>query len=94
MRDQFSNREKRLRSLIKEALLDEWDPIGIRDIPEAKDEYSGYVSPLRDLIIQHKSQQEIFDYLWWAETEHMGLSGNRQATESFSRRISRIANEI
>lgn len=37
-RDQSVNN----RVLIREALLHDWEPIGISDIPEAKDEYDAY----------------------------------------------------
>jgi hypothetical protein len=32
-------------------------------------------------------ESELFDYLWWLETEHMGLPGDRQATELFAHRL-------
>ena len=78
---------------IKEALLNEWDPIGVRGIPGAKGEYDGYVTSIYKMLIQKKTKQEIFDYLWWVETEHMGLTGNREATSAFAERLFGLAGE-
>ncbi|WP_272939013.1 hypothetical protein [Sinorhizobium meliloti] len=32
----------KIRALVRDVLLRDWDPIGISDIPEAKDEYDAY----------------------------------------------------
>lgn len=87
MSDQFINRSQRTRAVIKEALMSEWDPIGVKDIPEAEGEYDGYVSTIYKMLIQEKTKEEIFDYLWCVETKHMGLTGNRQATDAFAERL-------
>lgn len=81
------DRAKLLHGKIGEILLKEWDPIGVQDIPEAQDEYDAYVSSVYKQLISGKSVQEIFDYLWWVETEHMGLSGDRQQTEAIARKL-------
>ena len=55
-------------------LLKEWDPSGVQDFPEAFDEYDSYVMPLYKMLIDKKPLQDIFEYLVWAESQHMGLS--------------------
>ena len=79
---------------IKEALMKDWDPIGVNEIPEAQDEYDSYVPAIHKLLIAKKSKQEIFDYLWWLETEHMGLVGILQATEQIAERLMKIPAEV
>ena len=79
---------------IRRALLQEWDPVGVGDIPEAQDEYDSYVSTLYKMLIAQKSRDEVFDYLWWLETEHMGLTGDRQATEKFADRLMQLPTEV
>ena len=69
---------------LREALMERWDPIGVREIPEAQDEYDHYVPALYRLLVTRRPKQELLDHLWWLETEHMGLSGDRQATEAFA----------
>ena len=76
-----------LHKKIFETLLKEWDPIGIQDISEAQDEYDAYVSPVYQLLISGKSESKIFEYLWWIETKHMGLSGNRHQTTAIARKL-------
>lgn len=87
-------RTKHYHKAIREALLKEWDPIGVSKRPEAQDEYDSYVPAVHKLLIARKSKHEIFDYLWWLETEHMGLVGSRQATEHFAERLLKIPKEI
>jgi hypothetical protein len=88
------NRAKRYHEAIKAAFLKEWDPIGVSEIPEAQDEYDSYVPAVYKLLITRRPQHEVFDYLWRLETEHMGLRGDRQATEHFAERLPRIPREI
>jgi len=72
---------------VRHGLLEDWDPIGVQGIEEAADEYDNYVGPLCDLISRRVSGTEIFDYLWWLETEQIGLPGNRAATAAFATRL-------
>jgi nitrate reductase alpha subunit len=90
----YRNRARRHHEAIRQALLKEWDPIGVSDIPEAQDEYDSYVSAIYKMLISERPQHEIFDYLWWLETEHMGLIGDRQATERFADRLMAIVREV
>jgi len=84
------DRAIKLQRSIREALLKEWDPIGVNDIPGASDEYSGYVGALYELLISGAAEKDVFDYLWWTETDQMGLQGDRVATEKFARRLLEI----
>ncbi len=72
---------------IREALMHDWDPIGVREIPEAADEYDAYVAELRAMLVQGRSEAELFEYLWELETEHMGLQGDRIATRAFAKQL-------
>lgn len=78
---------RRLQRAIREGLLQDWDPIGVRGIPEAHDEYDGYVDRISELLHSGASLGDVFKFLWWLETEHMGLQGDRSATERFARRL-------
>ncbi len=84
---------ERYLTAIKSALLREWDSIGVKDVPQAQDEYDSYAPHIYTLLITGRSQ-ELSDYLWSVETENMGLTGDRQATESFAERLMRIPREI
>ncbi len=86
MRKDFINL-KLLYEKISLVLLREWDPIGIQDIPEAQDEYNDYISPICELLVSGKSEHEIFSYLWWVETERMGLSGDKRHTKVIAKKL-------
>ncbi len=81
-----------MHEIIRDAILNEWDPIGVRDIPGAENEYDGYASIITEMIRQKKSRTDIFNYLWWAETENMGLIGDRQRTNMFVDRLLLLIN--
>lgn len=53
--------------------MEDWDPIGVSRIPEAHDEYDGYVMPIFGLLARGASDAELADYLYKTETETMGL---------------------
>jgi hypothetical protein len=94
MTSELRNRARIFHEAIRRALLQEWDPIGVGAIAEAQDEYDAYVPAIYKLLIARKPKHEIFDYLWWLETEHIGLTGDRQATEKFAERLMRIPEEV
>lgn len=85
---------KRCCDAIRKALFQEWDPIGVRDLCGPEDEYDSYVMPLYELLLQRSPVQRIFEYLWWLETEHMGLPGDRQRTLHFAERLARLPDEL
>lgn len=85
---------RRLQRAIREGLLQDWDPIGVRGIPEAHDEYYGYIGRIYELLNLGASLEEIFKFLWWLETEHMGLRGDRSATERFARWLIELREEM
>jgi hypothetical protein len=78
---------KHFKNTVKDALLKDWDPIGVGSFPEAQDEYDAYVPELCSLLISKKSAQDIFKFLWELETGHMGLNGDRKMTEMFAKKL-------
>ena len=69
---------RRIRMDIRSVLLNVWDPIGIKDEPNAQDEYDCCVDHLVTLLTRGASDDEIAEYLWERGTEHMGLSLHRE----------------
>lgn len=75
-RDQSDNN----RALVREALLHDWDPIGISDIPEAKDEYDAYVDVVLEMLVnEDATAEDIADYLFKIATQHMALTDRGMA---------------
>ena len=81
---------KKYHAAIRDVLMREWDPIGVADIPEASDEYDSYINQIHALLVRREPPYKMFDFLWWVETEHMGLAGNRRRTEQVADRLLRL----
>jgi len=79
---------------IREVLMRQWDPIGVAGIPEAADEYDSYIGQLYGLLVRREPLHKMVDFLWWVETQHMGLAGNRRKTEVVAERLLRLPGEI
>jgi hypothetical protein len=73
MIDKYESR--RIRVEIRCVLWNVWDPIGVKDDPNAQDEYD---CCLRSLF-KCASDDQIAEYLWQQGTEHMGLSLHKDA---------------
>ena len=74
--------------------MNDWDPIEVKGIPEAEDEYDSYVPKIYNLLNHHESEKSVFDYLWEIETNYIGLSGNRKATKEVAKNLVTLRNEI
>ncbi len=74
--------------------MDEWDPIGVSDIPEAADEYDSYIPHIYSQLIHHNSEEEIFENLWKIETDNMGLFGNRGNTEKVAASLAKLRDQM
>jgi len=83
-------RAKSYQDAIRQVLLGEWDPIGVAHIPQAQDEYDGYISQIYGMLIRREPKYKLVDFLWWVETDHMGSYGNRQRTERVADLLLRI----
>jgi hypothetical protein len=87
MMSEAAERARILHKKIKDVLLQDWDPIGVQAIPEAQDEYDSYVSTIYAMMISRKPINEVFEYLLWIETEHMGLTVDRQRTQAIAEKL-------
>ena len=55
--------------------MQNWDPIGVLDIPEAEGEYDSYIGPVYRVLAGSRSEEEIVDYLSHVEANLMGFGG-------------------
>ena len=69
---------RQLRAQIHNVLLDVWDPIGIKDEPNAQNEYDGYIGGLYDLLTSGAPDSALVDYLHRAVYENIGLDATRE----------------
>jgi|SRR5579864_2433202 len=71
MVDKESSRE--IRRQIRRVLMNDWDPIGVNDTPEAADEYDGYLGDIYELIQSNASAAQIAAHLRLIEIDQMGM---------------------
>ena len=88
------DRARDYHQAIRRILLRDWDPIGVADLPQAQDEYDSYIAEVYGLLIRREPRHKLVDFLWWAETEHMALCGNRSRTEQVADRLLNIGADV
>jgi len=57
------NESRRIRVEIRRVLLNVWDPIGVRDEPNAQDEYDCCLGSLFHLLTSDATDDAIAEYL-------------------------------
>jgi hypothetical protein len=73
----MTSKEERAREIqrsIGEVLLRNWDPIGVRDEPLARDEYDAYVGGVYKLIASGATAREVAEHLARVEAERLGFA--------------------
>jgi hypothetical protein len=90
----YLNRAREYHNAIRKILMDEWDPIGVSEIPVAADEYDSYISGIHAMLVHHEPEHKILDHLWNIETEWMGLYGNRRRTEEVVKSLIKLRDQI
>jgi len=63
-----------IQQAIADVLLKNWDPIGIKDVPQARDEYDAYVGGVYRLLASGATAKQIAEHLVRIETEQIGFA--------------------
>lgn len=74
---------------VRNVLMNDWDPIGVQDFPEAVDEYDSYAMPIYSILRQRRSEDVLLDYLRWM-TEHMGIPASRDSLRPIAAKLFQI----
>ena len=83
-RNKYQSRENRAK--VREILMQEWDPIGVRGVPEAQDEYDSYVGRVYVMLMDEGATREaIAAYLFDIAAHYMGLGPRPELAERSSR---------
>lgn len=72
---------------VRRILLEEWDPIGIRDVKAARDEYDDYARHILSRVFSGHRPSEIKAYLLQVETKMMGLDPDRERARRVVERL-------
>jgi hypothetical protein len=67
-------RARELQRLIADVLRRNWDPIGVRDVPQTEDEYDAYVGGVYRLLVSGVGVRELAEHLVQVETEVLGFA--------------------
>ena len=74
MTDSLGPEQKALHQAVGEVLHYIWDPIGVAGVPQARDEYDGYVDQVCSLLWRGASNAQLAQHLVQIADEHMGLT--------------------
>ena len=70
--DAKTRRARLIQREIADVLRRNWDPIGIKDAPEAQDEYDAYVGGVYRLLESGATVKELAAHLIQLETDKLG----------------------
>ena len=76
----LSGKDNELLARVDEVLHYLWDPIGVKDIPEARDEYTSYAGVVFSMLRRGAGSKEISKYLVNIRAEHMGMGGSEESS--------------
>ena len=62
-----------IQDSIRKVLLEDWDPIGIADVPECKDEYDSYIAPIYRILVGSRAGDDLVQALRKIERDEMGV---------------------
>jgi hypothetical protein len=74
---------------IQSVLMQEWDPIGVRGVPEAADEYDSYIMPVYQILRERRSENALLDYMEWM-LDRMGLAASRKSLRPIAGKLLQI----
>ena len=83
----MTSEQTALYKAIDEILWNYWDPIGVKDSENARDEYDFYIPKIYSLKNSGASEVEIAQMLLKFETDRMGLLGDKENCKLAAQKI-------
>ncbi len=77
---------------IRQVLLQDWDPVGIKHVPQAQNEYDPYLANITRLVKSQALQNDIAAALFQAEV-NMGLGANESRANLVAAKLVLIHSE-
>ena len=84
------NEARRIQDEIRHVLVNVWDPIDIKDVTNAQDEYDAYIGGVFSLLSKGASEEELCAYLWKVIEEKIHRHPAKGATENTAKALRRI----
>jgi hypothetical protein len=82
-----TDQAQNIQNLIRHVLLHDWDPIGIADFPEARDEYNAYVGGVFNLLASGAGVRDVAAHLAQIEREILGLSSSAEGPHDVAEKL-------
>ena len=82
MTNKLIPQDRKLLNIVGEVLHYIWDPIGVSGVPQARDEYDGYVGPVFTLVHSGAVVSDISVHLQRIASERMGLPGRQERSDA------------
>ncbi|USD20444.1 hypothetical protein [Microbulbifer variabilis] len=86
--------ELELYKAIDEILWRDWDPIGVNEMPEARDEYQSYLPHIFRLAVEGKDAKHISSSLVATIEGNIGLGASKEHCHRVASKIVSAKNEI
>ena len=81
---------EKLNESVKRILWENWDPIGVNDIPEAIGEYDSYAPSVTTLLLNGADVRKIRNHLHSIETTPMGMNGDLARCEDAAQLLTAV----
>ncbi|MEQ8787072.1 MAG: hypothetical protein RIC55_12260 [Pirellulaceae bacterium] len=78
---------QRLREEVGAILLHDWDPLGVRHVAGAANEYDGYVETICQMLVDGADVRKLGDHLHRLESDAMGLSSPTENAQVVANRL-------
>jgi hypothetical protein len=75
---------------IGQILMEHWDPIGVRDVEAAKDEYDRYVPAILGMLNKGTSVIKMAEHLDHIQIDEMGLAATPERSRSVAEQLARM----
>ena len=63
---------------LRHLLMRHWDPIGVRGVPSARDEYDSYLGPIAERLRRDRGAHDVADLLAEIVSQWMGIRSTRR----------------
>lgn len=77
----------KIEKIVKDILMNDWDPIGVKNNPNAKAEYDEYALRIVGMLYNGSNENKIVEYLNTVVTQDLGLPVNDGVSKMVSKKL-------
>lgn len=90
----MKTKHKKLYDAVDKILWEKWDPLGVNDIEDARDEYYSYIPKITELLIKGRDSFKITQHLYDLTTISMGGLGDKKRDQVVSKLLLEAGEKI